>query len=122
MSNKIIEITKGEDRPIGIQLLEEICGNNTIFKLDTAIEIKAIFQQEGGGKLELLLTNNEVEIVSANDGDILIKFETSHTELLQKGRCQSFEIEVINSLDAGVTTDTFIWRFRECLVVHERIC
>jgi len=120
LSNEV-EIIQGSDRPLEIQLMEEDCGSLKVFSLANMTEIKAIFKNADGSKLEKLQTSGGITVVSSPDGEIQIKFEQAETSLLKIGKCQSFEIEVTKSLDAGATTDTYIWQFENVLTVKGRL-
>ncbi len=119
--NNEVEIIQGSDRPLEIQLMEEDCGSIKVFSLANMTEIKAIFKKTDGTKLEKTNSGGGVEVVSSPDGEIKVKFEQSETMELKKGQCQSFEVEVTKSLDAGATTDTYIWQFEKVLTVKGRL-
>lgn len=112
-----IEVIKGSDTPLSIQILEE--DENGIQRpkdLTNATELKVCFPQEGGGFLELDLTSGKINVEVGSGGVFTVDWEESDTLLLKRGQNQSFQVSAV------IASKTSIVLFEKVLTVKDALC
>jgi hypothetical protein len=93
---EVIDIIKGEDKKIFVQLVNE---ENKVYKLNLLTEAKAIFIKDDGTKLEKTLTGGAITIVDSEpaNGELMIELSDADTSLLKVANETNFELEIHES-------------------------